>query len=109
MSDEKAWTTANMLKFNDNYTEIILVTSKIARYLGSQPTSITIGNAQIAFKQTVKNHGVTLDFHLTKNAYVYIIARTCYFELRSLTSIRRFLTCTATANLVSAYVLSRID
>ena len=37
------------------------------------------------------------------------IARTCYFELRRLTSIRRFLTSTATATHVSAFVLSRID
>ena len=35
--------------------------------------------------------------------------RTCYFELRRLASIRRFLTSTATATLVSAFVLSRID
>ena len=37
------------------------------------------------------------------------LARTCYFELRRLASIRRFLTSTATATLVSAFVLSRID
>ena len=43
------------------------------------------------------------------NAHVTNIARTCYFELRRLASIRRFLTNTATATLLSAFVLSRID
>ena len=43
------------------------------------------------------------------NAHVSNIARTCYFELRRLASIRRFLTSTATATLVSAFALSRID
>ena len=43
------------------------------------------------------------------NAYVTNIALTCYFELRRLAFIRRFLTSTATATLVSAFVLSRID
>ena len=43
------------------------------------------------------------------NEHVSNIARTCYFELRRLASIRRFLTSTATATLVSAFVLSRID
>ena len=33
----------------------------------------------------------------------------CYFELRSLASIRRFQISTATATLASAFVLSRID
>ena len=66
-------------------------------------------NAQIPFKQSVKNLGFTLDCHLTMNAHDSNIARTCYFELRRLASIRRFLTSTATATLVSAFVLSRID
>ena len=43
------------------------------------------------------------------NAHVSNIARTCYFELRRLASIRRSMTSTATATLVSAFVLSRID
>ena len=43
------------------------------------------------------------------NAHVSNIAQACYFELHRLASIRRFLTSTATATLVSAFVLSRID
>ena len=57
----------------------------------------------------MKNLDFTLDCHLTMNAHVSNIARTCYIELRRLASIRRFLTSTATATLVSAFVLSRID
>ena len=43
------------------------------------------------------------------NAHVSNIARTCYFELRRLASIRRFLTSTASATFVFAFVSSRID
>ena len=43
------------------------------------------------------------------NAHVSNTALTCYFELRRLVSKCRFLTSTATATLVSAFVLSRID
>ena len=57
----------------------------------------------------MKNLGFTLDCHLTMNAHVSKIALTCFFELRRLASIRRFLTSTATATLVSAFVLSTID
>ena len=46
--------------------------------------------------KSLKNLGFTLDCHLTMNAHVSNIARTCYFELRRLASIRRFLTSTAT-------------
>ena len=109
ISDVKAWATVNMLRLNDSKTELMLVTSKRSKHLHNLPTSITIGNAQIPFKQSVKNLGFTLDCHLTMNAHVSNIARTCYFELRRLAYIRRFLTSTATATLVSAFVLSRID
>ena len=97
MSDVKAWATANMLKLNDNKKELMLVTSKRTKHLHNLPTSITIGNAQIPFKQSVNNLGLTLDCHLITNANVSNIDRTCYFELRRLASIRRFLTSTATA------------
>ena len=46
------------------------------------------------------------------NAHMSKIARTCYIELRCLAHvgcIRRFWTSTATATLVSAFILSRID
>ena len=109
ISDVKAWATANMLKLNDNKTELMLVTSKRTKHLHSLLTYITIGNAQIPFKISVKNLGFTLDCHLTMNAHVSNIARTCNFELHRLASIRRFLTSTATATRVSAFDLSKID
>ena len=90
--DVKAWATANMLRLNDNKTELMLVTSRRTKHLHNLPTYITMGNAQIPFKQSVKNLGFALGCHLTMNAHVSNIARTCYFELRRLASIRRFLT-----------------
>ena len=98
-----------MLKLNDSKTELMLVTFKRSKHLHNLPTSLTIGNAQFPFKQSVKNFGFALDCHLTMNAHVSNIAQKCYFELCCLASIYRFLTSTATATLVSAFVLSRID
>ena len=109
ISDVKALATANMLKLNDSKTELMLVTSKRSKHLHNLTTSITIGNAQIPFKQSVTNLGFTLDCHLTMNEHVSNIVRTCYFELRHFASICRFLTSTVAATLISAFVLSRID
>ena len=74
ISDVKPWATANMLKLNDNKTEIMLVTSKRTKHLHSLPTSIAMGNAQVPFKMSVKNLGFTLDCHLTMNAHVHGLA-----------------------------------
>ena len=110
IGDVKAWATANMPRLNDNKTELTLVTSKRTKHLHNLPTSITIGNAQIPFNQAVKNLGLALDCHHTVNAHVSNIAWTCYFELSRLASIRRFLTSTATATLVTAlYHLRRLQ
>ena len=62
----KAWATANMLKLNDNKTELMLVTSKGTKHLRNLPTSINIGNAQIPFKQSVKNLGLTFQINQIK-------------------------------------------
>ena len=64
---------------------------------------------QIPIKLSVKHLGFTLDCHHTMIAHVSNITRTCYFELHRLASIRRLQTSTATATLVSAFILSRID
>ena len=105
ISDVNAWATADTHKLNDDRTELMLVTSKRPKHLLTIRTSITIGNTQILFKQSVKNLGFTLVCYLTMNTHVSNIARTCYFELHHLASIRRFLTSTATATLVFAFVL----
>ena len=78
IGDVKAFATANMPKLNDNKTELMLVTSKITKHLHTIPTSITMGNAQIPFKQSGRNLVFTLGCRLTMNAHVPTIARTCY-------------------------------
>ena len=97
-----------MHKLNDNTTGLMFVTSKVTTHLHSLPTSITIGNAQIPFILSVKKLGFTLDCHLAVTSHVSNIARTCYLEIGSRVSIRRFLISSATATLASAFVLSRI-
>ena len=63
MNDVKALATANMLKLNEKKTELMLFTSKRTKHLHNLPTSLTIGNAQIPFKQSVTNLGFTLDYY----------------------------------------------
>ena len=59
-----------MLKLNDNKIELMPVTSEKYEHLHYLPTSIIIGNAQIPFKQFVKNLCFTLDCHFSMNTHV---------------------------------------
>ena len=52
----------------------MLVTTKRTKHLHNISTSITIGNAQIHFKQSVKNFSVKSDCYLTMHEHVSTIA-----------------------------------
>ena len=109
IDDIKDWMTANKLKLNDDKTEVMIIsTSRMSTAL-SIPDSFDIGNASVPFSDTVKNLGVTLDCHLSLKTHVLNLVRTANFELRRIGSIRSLLTTEATATLVSAFILSRLD
>ena len=98
-SDINARETAKMHEINDN-TELTHVTLKETKHLHILSTSITFGNAQFSFKQSVMNFGFTLDCCLTMNQHVSIVAQACYYELRYLVCIARFLTRTSMGYIV---------
>ena len=66
INNVKNLATMNMLELNYK-TELMLVISKRTKHLHNLSTSITIGNAQIPYKQLVKTLSFTLDCHLTMN------------------------------------------
>ena len=94
-----------MLMLKESKAELMLVTSKRTMHLHILPISVIICITQFPLNHSVKNLGFVLDCQLTTNEHISIIARTCYFDLRCLASIRGFLTNTATATLVSHFVL----
>ena len=109
IDDIKDWMTDNKLKLNDDKTEVMIISSSRMSTALSIPDSFDIGNASVPFSDTVKNLGVTLDCHLSLKTHVLNLVRTANFELRRIGSIRSLLTTEATATLVSAFILSRLD
>ena len=87
---------------------MIISSSRMSTAL-SVPDCFDIGNASVPFSNTVNNLGVTLDCHLSLKTHVLSLVRTANFELRRIGSIRSLLTTEATATLVSAFILSRLD
>ena len=97
-----------MFEHIDNKIQLMIYMSKCTNHLHYLPTSITIGSAEILFKQSDENLGLTLGRHLTMNEHFSTIAQTCYFKLYLFAYICRFKINSATSTLVSAFVLSRI-
>ena len=102
----KACTTAGTLAMNEkNKAELMLITSRRTKHLHNLPTSATIKNVEFHFMQSAKNFSFPLHCHFAMNGHVATNAQTCYSQLRCLLSIRRFMTNTATAIHVTAFVL----
>ena len=70
---------------------------------------MTLGSHNIPFSDSARNLGFILDFKLSMKKHVIKICQTAYFELKRISSIRRFLTEDATKTLVTSYILSRLD
>ena len=109
IDDIEDWMTDNKQNLNDDKTEVMIISSSRTSTALSIPDSFDIGNASVPFCDTVKNLGVTLDCHLSLKTHVLNLVRTANFELRRIGSIRSLLTTEATATLVSAFILSRLD
>ena len=109
--DIKTRMTENQLKLNDNKTEALLFpfSSSLKPSTVSLPDSITLGSHTIPFSDSARNLGFILDSKLSIQKHVIKSCQTAYFELKRISSVRRFLTEDTTKTLVTSYILSRLD
>ena len=104
------WCASKRLQLNAKKTELLWFGSVTElRKVDPSLRSLTVGTDVIQPVDVVRDLGVYFDSHLTMKAHVARVARTCFFHLRRLRSIRRSLGRDVTARLVSALVISRLD
>ena len=103
--------TTYQLKLNDDKTEALLFpfSSSLKPSTVSLPDSITLGSHNIPFSDSARNLGFIFDSKLSMKKHVIKICQTAYFELKRISSIRRFLTEEATKSRITSYILSRLD
>ena len=101
--------TENQLKLNDDKTEVLLLpfSSFLKPSTVPLPYSITLGSHNTPFSDSARKLGFILDSKLSTKKHIIKISQTAYFELKRISSIRRFLTEDATKTLVASYILSR--
>ena len=106
--DIKAWMCHNQLRLNEDKTEAILFSTPLFSCY-CLPSSIMVGTHEIVFSDKVRNLGFILDSKLTMKQHVIKICQTAYYELKRISSIRRYLTEDAAKQLVTSCVLSTLD
>ena len=108
VSDVADWMGSNMLKLNQDKTELIVFTSKNHSDKVCD-VSINVGGNTTYGSTSVRNLGVFLDSQLTMKTHVNQVTKSCYYQLRNIGTIRNYITDQVCKTLVQALVTSRMD
>ena len=98
----------NRLKLNADKTDIIwLGTSQKLKLIESN--AIRLGDVDIISSAAVKNLGVIFDNEMTLTSHANAVVKMCFYQLRQLRTIRRFISVDAAKTLVNSFIASRVD
>ena len=108
VADTRNWMRHNMLKLNDDKTELIVFASPYNQHLYSD-VSMMIGNTTVVYLPQVKNLGDIFDQVMSMRQHVNYTSRTVRFHLRNLSRIRRYIPEESCKLVVQSLVTSRLD
>ncbi len=104
----KTWMSMNMLKLNDEKTEVLYIAS--AHFQKSLPSqALMVDQTAVTRSQSARNIGVVFDDRLTMKDHIASICRTTHFHLRNIGLIRKYLTQHACEILIHSLISSRVD
>ena len=107
IDDIRAWYAANMLKLNDDKTEMLVIGSKY-RTIPKLP-DLNVGSRVITPGEHVRNLGVIMDTKFTMEPHITKIMQIAFLKIRQISFYRKFLTPSAAKTLIHAYITSRLD
>ena len=102
----RSWFDQNMLKLNNDKTEVIAITPKNKAAVN---ISITIGDCVVQSKPCVRDLGVNLDNTLSMDSHISQVCRSASYHLRRIGAVRRYLTTDAAKSMVNGLITSRLD
>ena len=109
VEDIRIWMTNNLLKLNDDKTELIIITTRedISKIVN---ISINVGGHQITPKEDPpRNLGVLFDSTCSLDAHVSKICKCINYNLYSVGKIRRYIDKPTAEKIINASVTSRLD
>lgn len=105
-----SWCASRRLQLNASKTELIWFGSRAnLSKLSSEHLVLQVGADNIQPAASVRDLGVHLDSELKMTSHVSKVASVCFYQLRRLRQVRRLVGRDITAQLISVFVLSRLD
>ena len=108
VSEIREWMNQNMLKLNDDKTELIVFISKYKQDL-YYDLSITIGDTVVDCSSQVKDLGVIFDRVLSLCQHVSYIPGACRFYFRNISRIRKYIPQDISIVFIKSLVMWRLD
>jgi len=108
LTDISTWMNANMLKLNEERTELIIFNPK-HQVVINEELRLQVGKNAVSVASSVKNVGVYFDTSLTMEWQVNAISKDCYYQIRNISHIRRYITLGACKTLAHAPITYRLD
>lgn len=110
IADISQWSFAHKLKLNPDKSEVIWLGSRqqLAK-LSEADKSLQLPDGLVRSSTTVKNLGVVIDERLSFDDQARSCIKSCYFHLRRLKQIRRYVEPDVIHSLVHAFVTSHLD
>ena len=103
------WMVGVKLRLNPEKTEFIIIGQKATRESLAQNFSVPLLQNNISPSVEVKNLGVNFDSDNSFDNHVAKVCRACYYHLRDLRRIHKFLSDETAILLANAMVSSRLD
>ena len=109
LHDVSLWMKNSKLKLNANKTEFIIIgtVTQRAKLDGFFPTHIL--NQSVTPAPSVSNLGVNFDESFNFKQHILKTCRCCFYHIRDLRRIRRFLSLSVAKTIATALVSSRLD
>ena len=107
-TDISTWISANILKLNEEKAELIIFDTK--HQVGiNEELRLQVGRNTVSVASSAKNLGIYLDTSLTMDRQVNAISKACYYQIRNIGHIRRYITLDTCETLAHALITSRLD
>jgi hypothetical protein len=104
----KTWMNINMLKLNEDKTEVLFIASPHFQKCISN-TYLTVNQTPVSRTNSARNIGVIFDDQMLLKEHISSVCKISLFHLRNIGLIRRYLTQDACVTLVHSLISSRID
>ena len=108
VNEIKTWMQSHFLKVNPDKTEIMLFCPPSCKNV-PKIQGVFIDDSCIRFKKSVKLLGVELDTYLSFDSHINQLVSECYYHLKNVGKIRRYLSVKDAEKLIHALISSKFD